>query len=109
MSRIKTGIAAGLAFGIIDIIPMFFMDISNRHLAIAGAFINRFAIGFLIPNTTFPLPGWAAGAFIGVLLSLPDAIITGVYGPILGFGIVGGVVIGILINQNRIGSKDNHL
>jgi hypothetical protein len=99
MSRIKTGIIAGLAFGIIDIIPMFFMDISDRNLAIAGAFINRFAIGFIIPNTTLPLPGWATGLLIGLLLSLPDAIITGVYGPILGFGIIGGIVIGFFVNQ----------
>ena len=99
MSPIKKGIIAGFAFGIIDIIPMFFMDISNRNLAITGAFINRFAIGFIIPNTTLPLPGWTTGFLIGVLLSLPDAMNTGVYGPILGFGIVGGMVIGLLINR----------
>ena len=99
MSRIKTGIIAGLAFGIIDITPMFFMNLPDRNLAIAGAFINRFAIGFLIPSTALPLPGWAIGFFIGLLLSLPDAIITGVYGPILGFGIIGGMVIGLLVNR----------
>jgi hypothetical protein len=102
MSRIKTGVIAGIAFGIIDIIPMFFMDIPARTLAIAGAFINRFAIGFIIPNTTLPLPGWVAGLLIGVLLSLPDAIITGAYGPILVFGIIGGIVIGILANRKQL-------
>lgn len=101
MSRIKTGVIAGLAFGIIDVIPMFFMDISNRDLAIAGAFINRFAIGFIIPNISLPLRGWAIGLLIGLLLSLPDAIITGVYGPILGFGIIGGIVIGLLANLKK--------
>jgi hypothetical protein len=101
MSRIKTGIIAGIAFGIIDIIPMFFMDIPDRHLAISGAFINRFAIGFIIPNISLSLPGWATGLLIGLLLSLPDAIITGVYGPILGFGIIGGIVIGFLVNQKK--------
>jgi hypothetical protein len=99
MSRIKTGIFAGFAFGLIDIIPMFFMDIPDRRLAIVGAFINRFAIGFIIPNITLSLPGWATGLLIGLLLSLPDAIITGVYGPILGFGIIGGIVIGFLVNR----------
>jgi hypothetical protein len=101
MSRIKTGIIAGIAFGIIDIIPMFFMNIPDRNLAITGAFINRFAIGFIIPNTTLPFPGWATGFLIGLLLSLPDAIITGVYGPILGFGIIGGIVVGFLVNQKK--------
>jgi hypothetical protein len=99
MSRIKTGIISGLAFGIIDIIPMFFMVISDRNLAIIGAFINRFAIGFIIPNIILPLPGWVTGLLIGLLLSLPDAIITGLYGPILGFGIIGGTLIGLLVNR----------
>jgi hypothetical protein len=99
MSRIKTGIISGLAFGIIDIIPMFFMVISDRNLAIIGAFINRFAIGFIIPNIILPLPGWVTGLLVGLLLSLPDAIITGVYGPILGFGIIGGTLIGLLVNR----------
>jgi hypothetical protein len=109
MSRIKTGVIAGLAFGIIDIVPMFFMNIPDRHLALAGAFINRFSIGFLIPNTIVPLPGWATGLLIGLLLSLPDAIITGIYGPILGFGIIGGIVIGLLVNRKKYWIKDTHL
>jgi hypothetical protein len=102
MSRIKTGVIAGLAFGVIDIIPMFFMNIPDRTLAIAGAFINRFAIGFIIPNTTLPFPGWVTGLLIGFLLSLPDAIITGLYGPILGFGIIGGIVIGLFVNRKSL-------
>jgi hypothetical protein len=102
MSRIKTGIIAGLMFGIIDIIPMFFMNIPALHLAITGAFINRFAIGFIIPNITLPFPGWGTGLLIGFLLSLPDAIITGVYGPILSTGIIGGIVIGLLVNRKQI-------
>ena len=85
MSRIKTGVIAGLAFGVIDIIPMFFMNIPDRTLAIAGAFINRFAIGFIIPNTTLPFPGWVTGLLIGFLLSFPDAIISCLYVPILWF------------------------
>ena len=101
MSRIKTGIIAGMAFGIIDIIPMFFMDIPAPHLAITSAFINRFTIGFIIPNITLPFPGWVTGLLIGFLLSLPDAIITGVYGPILISGIIGGFVVGILVNRKQ--------
>jgi hypothetical protein len=80
----KKKIAAGLAFGIIDIIPLLFMDTPNRDFVIAGAFVNRFAIGFLISNSALPLPGWAAGLLIGLLLNLPDVISTGAYGPRLG-------------------------
>ena len=99
MNSWRTGLIAGLIFGVIDIIPMFFMEIPDRTIAIIGAFINRFAIGFLIPNTNLPFSGWLKGLFLGLLLSLPDAIITGAYGPILGFGIVGGTIIGYAVDK----------
>jgi len=101
MSRVKTGFIAGLTFGIVDIIPMMFMDLPNRNIAITGAFLNRFAIGFLIPNTTLPLPGWLGGLLVAFLLSVPDAVITGSYAPILGFGLVGGAVIGFVVNKEK--------
>jgi hypothetical protein len=101
MARWKAGLIAGLAFGIVDVIPMLFMDLPDRNIAMAGAFLNRFAIGFLIPNTTLPLPGWLSGLLVAFLLSLPDAIITGAYAPILGFGLVGGAVIGFVVNKKK--------
>ncbi len=99
VSHVKIGLIAGVAFGIIDVVPMIFMDLPSKELAIAGAFINRFAIGFLIPNTSLGLQGWVTGFLVGLLLSLPDAIITGAYAPILGFGIVGGIVIGFVTHR----------
>ncbi len=102
MSRIKTGLVTGLVFGVLDIIPMLFMDLPDRNIAIIGAFLNRFAIGFLIPNTTLPLPGWLTGLLVALLLSLPDAIITGAYAPILGLGMVGGMVIGSIVNRKPL-------
>lgn len=94
---IKFGLIAGLVFGIIDIIPMFFMDgFGDKNSAILGAFINRFAIGLFIFTVDFPLKGWLKGLIIGLLLSLPDAIITKAFGPILGIGIIGGLVIGLI-------------
>ncbi len=101
MAKWKVGLIAGLMFGVIDIIPMYFMDLSNKYVAMTGAFINRFAIGFLIPITNLPISGWLRGLLIGLLLSLPDAVITGVYGPILGFGIVGGIIIGYLVDRKK--------
>ncbi len=101
MSRLKVGIIAGTIFGIVDVIPMMFMDLPNRKAAIAGALLNRFAIGFLIPNTELPLAGWLKGLVIGLLLSITDAIITGAFGPILGSGAVGGVIIGYIVEKKR--------
>jgi sorbitol-specific phosphotransferase system component IIBC len=101
MSRVRAGLIAGLAFGIIDIIPMLFMDLPNRNVAMAGAFTSRFAIGFLIPNTTLPFAGWVNGLLISLLMSIPDAIITGAFGPILGFGAIGGIVIGFIVSRKK--------
>ena len=101
MSRLKVGLIAGVAFGVIDMIPMLFMDLPNRNVAMAGAFTSRFAIGFLIPNTTLPFAGWVNGLLISLLMSIPDAIITGAFGPILGFGAVGGIIIGFIVGRKK--------
>ncbi len=69
MSRLKVGLIAGLVFGIIDIIPMLFMALPNRNIAMPGAFTSRFAIGFLIPSTTLPFAGWVNGLLISLLMS----------------------------------------
>ena len=101
MLRLKVGLIAGVIFGVIDIIPMLFMDLPNRNVAIAGAFTSRFAIGFLIPNTALPFAGWVNGFLISLLMSIPDAIITGAFGPILGFGAVGGIIIGFIVGRKK--------
>jgi hypothetical protein len=72
-----------------SMIPLQFPD---KTAALTGAFLNRFAIGFVIGAARLPVPGWAGGLIFGVLLSLPDAIITRAYAPILIPGAVGGSV-----------------
>ena len=99
MSRLYFALLTGLAFGILDIIPMFFMDLQDREIAIASAFINRFAIGFIIPLLNLRLAGWQKGILIGFLLSMPDALITKAYIPILSFGIIGGLLVGIVTER----------
>ena len=97
MNRIKFGLIAGLVFAVLDIVPMFWLDIPERNLAIVGAFINRFSVGFLIPLVAFPKVPWIRGVFWGALLSLPDAIITHSPIPIMTTGIIGGLVIGVIL------------
>lgn len=41
-----------------------------------------------------PLPSWAIGGIVGLLVSLPDAVITKAYVPIIATGVVGGIIIG---------------
>ncbi len=99
MSRILLGTICGLAFGALDIAIMLPMSFPDKRAAILGAFINRFAIGFVIGAIRLPWPGWAVGLLIGILLSLPDAIITKAAAPILGLGAVGGLVIGFVVGR----------
>ena len=94
MNPMVFGVLAGLLFGAIDVALMLPMDFPDKKTALIGAFASRFAIGFLIPLVKMPTPGWAIGATVGLLVSLPDAIITKAYVPILATGLIGGLAIG---------------
>lgn len=94
MNNLTKGLIAGLIFGTVSIIPMFFMNFENKTRAITASFISRFAIGFIIFNLDLPLPNWIKGGLVGLILSMPDAIVTKQYGPILGLGLIGGIVCG---------------
>jgi hypothetical protein len=94
MSVIVKGIIAGLIFGVISVIPMAFMKFDDKVSAMTASFISRFAIGFIIFNMPLPMPSWLKGALIGLILSVPDALVTRQYGPILGLGLIGGLVCG---------------
>ena len=96
MSSIVLGIILGVVFGVIAIAPMFKMTFPDKQAAILGAFINRFAVGFLIPNALPGIDPIIRGLLLGILLSLPDAIITKSYALIMGLGIIGGLVIGFI-------------
>ena len=96
MNRITLGILCGLAFGLLDAALMLPMSFPNKRVAITGAFLDRFAIGFLICVVDLPLPGWASGLLVALLVSLPSAVVTKSYGPILGMGAIGGIIIGVL-------------
>ena len=94
MSPVLFGLLAGLVFGGIDIALMWPMEFPDKRAALLAAFASRFAIGFLIPLVKLPLPTVAIGALVGLLVSIPDAIITRAYVPILLTGVIGGALIG---------------
>ena len=96
MSRVMLGVLCGLLFGAIDVGIMLPMTFPDKRAAITAAFIARFGIGFAIGAARLPWPGWLVGLVFGLLLSIPDAIITKAYGPIIGFGAVGGIIIGVV-------------
>jgi hypothetical protein len=99
MNKLLLGVIAGLIYAILDVLIMIPLDLEDKRTAMAGAFVNRFAIGLVIGAAELPLPSWLIGLIFGSLLSLPDAIITKAWGPILGIGIIGGVVIGLVVGQ----------
>ncbi len=87
---------SGLAFGLLTVAMMLPMSFPDKRAALLGAFFNRFAIGFVVVLIDIPCSGWLIGLTIGLLLSLPPAVITKVYVPILGIGAIGGLIIGVI-------------
>ena len=98
MTNILCGIISGVVFGAVSVGMMLPMSFPNKTAALAGAFVSRFGIGLVIGCVKIPWPGWAVGLLFGLLLSLPDAIITKAYAPILIVGGLGGLIIGGLIH-----------
>jgi len=99
MSRLLLGSICGLVFGIAVVLMMLPMEFPDKRAALIGAFLNRFGVGFVIGAANLPLPGWATGLIFGLLLSLPDAIITKAYIPIITLGLIGGALIGFIVER----------
>jgi hypothetical protein len=98
MAPILWGIVGGIIFGAVSVGMMLPMSFPNKRAALLGAFVNRFGIGVVIGCLKMPWPGWAIGLLFGLLLSLPDAIITKAYAPILVVGGLGGLILGGLLH-----------
>ena len=97
-----SGVIAGLIFGAVSVAMMIPMSFPDKRAALLAAFINRFAIGLVIGCVTLPgWPGWLVGLLFALLLSLPAALISKAYGPILLIGAIGGVIIGGIIHGWR--------
>lgn len=94
MTPLLKAVICGLAFGGLDVALMLPMSFSDKRTALLAAFLSRFGIGFVIPLVQLPWPGWLLGLLLGVLLSLPDAVVTKAYPPILIGGAIGGLIIG---------------
>jgi hypothetical protein len=94
MSRVLLGVLLGLAAGVTDVLLMLPMKFPDKRTALLAAFLSRFAIGFLAANVNLPIGAIAGGAVVGLLVSLPDALITKAYVPIIITGIVFGALAG---------------
>jgi hypothetical protein len=98
MSHPLLGVIAGLIFGALTVGLMARMVFPDKKAALSAAFVERVAIGVVIGCVQLAWPGWVVGLLFGLLLSIPSAIITKAFAPILVMGSLGGLVIGGLIH-----------
>lgn len=100
MTRLTLGILCGILYGALSAASMLPLQFPDKRAALLGAFLNRLGIGVAIGFAMAPTrTGWLVGLVLGVLLSLPDAIITKAYAPIILLGAVGGTLIGWIVQR----------
>lgn len=98
MANLTGGLLSGLIFGLITVGLMLPMQFPDKARALLAAFISRFGIGLVIGCVELPWPGWIVGIVFGLILSVPSALITKAYAPILIIGTVGGSIIGGILH-----------
>lgn len=94
MNRVALGILLGIAAGTASVLLMLPLEFPDRQTALLGAFSDRFALGFLTANVVLPVRGALAGILVGLLISIPSAIVTKAYAPVLGLGVIMGAICG---------------
>ena len=99
MTRVTLGVLLGLAIGVVDVLLMLPLSFPDKRAALLGAFCARFALGFFSATVRLPLSPVVSGVVVGILTSVPDAIITKAYAPILITGTVFGAVAGWIVGR----------
>ena len=99
MPRPLLGVICGLVYGALSAASMIPLSFPDKRAALTAAFLDRFAIGFLACVVSLPWPGWTIGLLVGILVSLPSAVVTKTYAPIIGIGAVGGAIVGIIAQK----------
>jgi hypothetical protein len=97
VSHLTYGVIAGVAFGVLAVLSMLKLTFPDKRAALMAAFLDRFGIGLVIGVVGLSWPSWIVGLVFGLLLSTPSAIITKAWAPIMLFGAVGGLVIGLIM------------
>jgi hypothetical protein len=99
MSRVTLGVLLGIVIGVVDVLMMLPLAFPDKRAALLGAFCSRFALGFFAATIRLPMHAVVSGVLVGVLTSLPDAIITKAYAPILITGVVFGAIAGWTVGR----------
>ena len=98
MTRVTLGLLLGVVIGGVDVLLMLPLTFPDKRAALLGAFCARFALGFLVANVRLPVSPILSGVVVGVLTSLPDALITKASGRSL----AGSSVVGAFPNRRVI-------
>ena len=99
MTRVMLGTLLGLGFGVIDVLLMLPLSFPDKRAALLGAFCSRFALGFFAATVRLSVPPVMSGVIVGMLTSVPDAVITKAYAPILITGILFGALAGWIVGR----------
>jgi hypothetical protein len=99
MTRVTLGVLLGVVIGALDVLLMLPLSFPDKRAALVGAFCSRFALGFFTAVVSLPLPPPLLGVVVGVLTSLPDAIITKAYAPIMISGVIFGAAAGFVVGR----------
>ena len=99
MDRITLGLLLGVAIGSAAVLLMLPLKFPDKRAALLGAFFARFALGFFTATVSLPVSPIATGVIVGALTSLPDAIITKTYAPIMVTGLVFGAIAGWIVGR----------
>ena len=99
LTRETLGLISGVAFGTLAVATMLPMSFPDKRTALCAAFVDRFAIGFVICVVVLPWAPWVVGLGLGLLLSAPSAIVTRAWRPILGMGAIGGLIIALIAER----------
>jgi hypothetical protein len=99
MTRVTLGVLLGLGIGVVDVLLMLPLSFPDKRAAVLGAFCARFALGFFAATVRLPASPVVTGIVAGLLTSLPDAIITKAYAPIMVTGIIFGAVAGWIVGR----------
>jgi hypothetical protein len=99
VGRFTFGVILGLAIGIIDVLLMLPLAFPDKRAALLGAFSSRFALGFFASVVKLPTSPIVSGVLVGVLTSIPDAIVTKASAPILITGVMFGAIAGWVVGR----------
>jgi len=99
MPRVTLGVILGLTIGIADVLLMLPLSFPDKRTALLAAFTSRFSLGFFVAAVNLRMSPIAAGVLVGLLTSIPDAIVTKAYAPILITGVIFGAVSGWIVGR----------